>query len=172
MPATWCKHPQKSWCSRTLSVSLANLCCSSPSCKRRLPFACSMTRKAVGGLLHLRYVATSGNEPIDLTDNTLSSDLLLMDSFCKELRSAGARKQSWRVSIFGHTPQQPAMEGPAATVIDLAKAYFSDARLPVECKEFRRPLGVVVRMDAREGRIWVNGTPGSSRRGLTAVQSG
>ena len=63
---------------------------------------------------------------------------MLMDSFCKELRSAGARKQSWRVSIFGHTPQQPAMEGPAATVIDLAKAYFSDARLPVECKEFRR----------------------------------
>ena len=85
-----------------------------------------------------------------------------MDSFCKELRSAGARKQSWRVSIFGHTPQQPAMEGPAATVIDLAKAYFSDARLPVECKEFRRPLGVVVRMDAREGRIWVNGTPGAA----------
>jgi hypothetical protein len=84
-----------------------------------------------------------------------------MDRFCKELRSAGARKQSWRVSIFGHTPQQAAMEGPAATVIDLAKAYFSDARLPVECKEFRRPLGVVVRMDAREGRIWVNGTPGA-----------
>ena len=88
-----------------------------------------------------------------------------MDRFCKELRSAGARKQSWRVSIFGHTPQQPAMEGPAATVIDLAKAYFADARLPVECKEFRRPLGVVVRMDAREGRIWVNGTPGTATAG-------
>jgi hypothetical protein len=43
--------------------------------------------QAVGGLLHLRYVATSGTEPVDLTDNTLSSDLLLMDSFCKELRS-------------------------------------------------------------------------------------
>src|SRR5262245_66597945 len=86
----------------------------------------------VGGLLHLRYVATNNNQPIDLTDNTLSSDLLLMDRFCKELRSAGARKQSWRVSIFGHTPDTPGMEGPAATVIDLAKAYFSDARLPVE----------------------------------------
>jgi chemotaxis receptor (MCP) glutamine deamidase CheD len=126
--------------------------------------------QAVGGLLHLRYVATNGNEPLDLTDNTLSSDLMLMDSFCKELRSAGARKQSWRVSIFGHTPQQPAMEGPAATVIDLAKAYFSDARLPVECKEFRRSLGVVVRMDAREGRIWVNGTPGIATTRLAAPE--
>src|SRR5262245_20637255 len=86
--------------------------------------------QAVGGLLHLRYVATNSGEPIDLTDNTLSSDLLLMDRFCKELRSAGARKQSWRVSIIGHTPEDPEMEGPAATVLDLAKAYFQDARLP------------------------------------------
>jgi chemotaxis receptor (MCP) glutamine deamidase CheD len=126
--------------------------------------------QAVGGLLHLRYVATGdGNQPIDLTDNTLSSDLLLMDSFCKELRSAGARKQSWRVSIFGHTPeQQPAMQGPAATVIDLAKAYFADARLPVDCREFKRGLGLLVRFDPREGRIWVNGTPGTATARLAA----
>jgi chemotaxis receptor (MCP) glutamine deamidase CheD len=113
-----------------------------------------------GGLLHLRYVAVANDQPIDLTDNTLSSDLLLMDRFCKELRLAGARKQSWRVSIFGHTPEVPAMQGPAATVIDLAKAYFADARLPVECKEFHRSLSLLVRLDPRGGRIWVNDTPG------------
>ncbi len=77
-----------------------------------------------GGLLHLRYVAIANNQPLDLTDNTLSSDLLLMDRFCKELRSAGARKQSWRVSIFGHTPEMPGMQGPAATVIDLCQGVF------------------------------------------------
>jgi chemotaxis receptor (MCP) glutamine deamidase CheD len=119
--------------------------------------------QAVGGLLHLRYVATDSGEPVDLTDNTLSSDLLLMDRFCKELRSAGARKQSWRVSIFGHTPpEQPDMAGPAATVLDLAKAYFADARLPVECREVRRPMGLVVRFHSREGHIWVNGTSGTA----------
>ena len=48
--------------------------------------------QGVGGLLHLRYVATSNDQPIDLTDNTLSSALLLMDRFCKELRGEGARK--------------------------------------------------------------------------------
>jgi chemotaxis receptor (MCP) glutamine deamidase CheD len=117
-----------------------------------------------GGLLHLRYVAIANNQPLDLTDNTLSSDLLLMDRFCKELRQAGARKQSWRVSIFGHTPEMPGMQGPAATVIDLAKAYFADARLPVECKEFNRSLGLFVRLDPRGGRIWVNGTPGPNIR--------
>lgn len=119
--------------------------------------------QGVGGLLHLRYVATQDDQPIDLTDNTLSSDLLLMDRFCKELRSIGARKQSWRVSIFGHTPPDaPALDKPAATVIDLVKAYFADGRRPVECREFRRALGLIVRLDAREGRVWIGGTPGTT----------
>ena len=118
--------------------------------------------QGVGGLLHLRYVATNNDKPLDLTDNTLSSNLLLMDRFCKELRSAGARKQSWRVNIVAHTPQMPGIEGPAATVLDLVKAYFSDGRWPLECKELQRELALLVRMDAREGRIWVTGTPGAA----------
>lgn len=118
--------------------------------------------QGAGGLLHLRYVATNDNQPLDLTDNTLSSNLLLMDRFCKELRSVGARKQSWRVSLYAHTPKQQSMEGPAATVVDLIKAYFNDSRYPLECKELQRELGVLVRFDAREGRTWVTGTPGTA----------
>jgi hypothetical protein len=118
--------------------------------------------QGVGGLLHLRYVATSDDQPLDLTDNTLSSDLLLMDRFCKDLRSAGARKQSWRVNIFAHTPDAPGMDAPAATVLELVKAYFGDGRRAIECREFRRAMGLIVRFDAREGRIWVGGTPGTA----------
>lgn len=125
--------------------------------------------QGVGGMLHLRYVATSNDQPLDLTDNTLSSDLLLMDRFCKELRMIGARKQSWRVSIFGHTPDKAGMDAPAATVLDLVKAYFADGRLPVECKESRRALSLAVRMDPREGRIWVNGTPGTAANARLAA---
>lgn len=125
--------------------------------------------QGAGGLLNLKYAATSGNQPIDLTDNTLSSTLLLMDRFCKELRSLGARKQSWRVTIYAHTPELPSMKDPAATVIDLVKAYFADSRLPVDCKEFHRAIGVVVRLDAREGRQWVNGTPGVATRATLAA---
>jgi chemotaxis receptor (MCP) glutamine deamidase CheD len=118
--------------------------------------------QGVGGLLHLRYVATDDNEPLDLTDNTLSSNLLLMDRFCKELRALGARKQSWRVSVLGHTPESDAMAVPAATVIDLVKAYFADSRLPVQSKEIRRMLGLVVHFHAREGRLLVGAAPPGS----------
>jgi chemotaxis receptor (MCP) glutamine deamidase CheD len=113
--------------------------------------------QGIGGLLHLRYVATSNDQPLDLTDNTLSSDLLLMDRFCKELRKIGGRKQSWRVSLIGHTPDIMGMAEPAATVLDLVKAYFADSRRAVECQEVRREAGLVVRLESREGRIYLHG---------------
>jgi chemotaxis receptor (MCP) glutamine deamidase CheD len=111
--------------------------------------------QGVGGLLHLRYLAKGQTKPLDLTDNTLSSDLLLLDRFCKELRSQGARKNSWRVYLIGHIPQTDGIDAPAATLFDLLRAYFADSRLPVECKEFRREQQVLVRMHPRDGNLWV-----------------
>jgi chemotaxis receptor (MCP) glutamine deamidase CheD len=128
--------------------------------------------QGVGGLMHLRYVATSERGPIDLTDNTLSSDLLLMDRFCKELRSIGARKHSWRVRIFAHLPERPDMSRPAATVLDLLKAYFTDSRLPTECREICRPMGVRVRLDPREGHVWLNGAPAAAPHYESIAASG
>lgn len=112
--------------------------------------------QGTGGLLHLKYVATDQDRPLELTDSTLSSGLLLMDRFCKELRAAGARKQSWLVCLFGHTPERPDLHEPAATVLDLVKAYFNDSRRPVECRELRRPHAITVRLEAREGGIVVS----------------
>jgi chemotaxis receptor (MCP) glutamine deamidase CheD len=111
--------------------------------------------QGVGGVLHLRFVPHSQSKSADLTDNTLSSDLLLLDRFCKDLRADGARKQSWRVRLVGHIPTTEGMDTPAATLFDLLRAYFADSRLPVETKEIRRAGGVIVEMDAREGMVKV-----------------
>jgi hypothetical protein len=114
--------------------------------------------QGAGGLIHLRYVASTNGEPPELTDNTLSSDLLLLDRFCKELRRLGARKQSWRVRVFAHVP--PQSNAHAATVLDLIKAYFGDGRWPPECQELRRESAVMLRFDPREGRFWLHGSGG------------
>ena len=111
--------------------------------------------QGVGGLLHLRFVPHTNSKSADLTDNTLSSDLLLLDRFCKDLRAEGARKQSWRVRLIGHIPTAEGMDTPAATLFDLLKAYFADSRLPVECKEVRRAGLLLVQFDAREGNVRV-----------------
>jgi chemotaxis receptor (MCP) glutamine deamidase CheD len=112
--------------------------------------------QGVGGVLHLRFVPHTHSKSADLTDNTLSSDLLLLDRFCKELRAEGARKQSWRVRLVGHIPTTDGMDRPAATLFDLLKAYFADSRLPVESKELRRVGAIIVQMDAREGNVRVH----------------
>jgi chemotaxis receptor (MCP) glutamine deamidase CheD len=113
--------------------------------------------QGVGGLLHLRYVATRNNKPLELTDNILSSDILLLDRFCKELKSAGARMQSWRVRIVAHVPPSAGLEVPSATIIDLLKAYFVDSRIRLEVRQIARVQRCKLSLDAREGRIWING---------------
>ena len=114
--------------------------------------------QGVGGLLHLRYMAKGQNKPADLTDNTLSSDLLLLDRFCKELRTHGARKQSWRVRLIGHIPPGDGSDLPAATLLDLLRAYFADSRIAVECKELHDEAGLLVRLQPREGDLFVSRT--------------
>ncbi len=118
--------------------------------------------QGAGGALHLRYSASHNGRPSDLTDNTLSSNLLLLDRYCKEMRGLGARKTSWRVRIVGHVPINAGMEAPVASVVDLLKAYFSDNRLPVDCKEIKRAHGILLRMEAHSGKIVVSDAPSSS----------
>ncbi len=114
--------------------------------------------QGIAGLLHLRYVATHNNRPLELTDNTLSSSILLLDRFCKELKSNGARMQAWRVRIIAHTPPAEELAAPVATVLDLLKAYFSDIKVPPDIRQINRPAGCKLSVDAHEGRMWINGS--------------
>jgi len=131
--------------------------------RETLPLVCELSAaiavcihddtQGVGGILHLRLSPGGQAKPADLTDNTLSSDLLLLDRFCKELRAEGARKQSWRVYLVGHIPNVQGMDLPAATLFDLLRAYFADGRLPVEAKEVREFSAIIVQLDPREGNV-------------------
>jgi chemotaxis receptor (MCP) glutamine deamidase CheD len=116
--------------------------------------------RGVAGILHFHYAQTHEGRGIDLTDAILSSHLLLLDLFCKQMRALGARKTSWRVRLVGHIPGNMGMEDPAASVMDLLKVYFDDTRLPVESKELRRPRDILLRLDSHTGRIVVTDAPG------------
>lgn len=112
--------------------------------------------QGVGGMMHLRYTSGTPDRPVALTDNILSSNLLLLDRFCKELRTLGARKTTWRVHIIGHLPTTRDLSESAATVTDLLRAYFHDSRLPVETKEVQRAEDLTIKFEPREGKFWVN----------------
>lgn len=118
--------------------------------------------QGIGGLLHLRYVATRDGKPLELTDNTLSSSVLLIDRFCKDMKTAGSRAQWWRVRIIAHLAANDT-DAAAATVLDLVRAYFVDSAKPVTCQEIRKLSDIAVRLHAREGQIWTNGLTTADR---------
>lgn len=114
--------------------------------------------RELGGLMHLRLGVSSSESSAALepTDNTLSSDLLLLETFCRQLQAAGARPTRWRVRVFCHS--ETAAQGSAtATVLDLVQAYFAPSPRPVECRLMSHPRGVQVRLQAGTGDLWVGG---------------
>jgi hypothetical protein len=111
--------------------------------------------QGIGGLLHMRYVWTTPNdEPLEFTDNTLCTDILLLDRFFKELKKQGARMKALRTRIFAHTPPAEGLEHPIASVLDLLRAYFADERVAPEIREVKGLRPCKLSFDAHEGRIW------------------
>lgn len=112
--------------------------------------------QGVGGLLHLR-LAAEGARSLDLSDNTLSLNLLLIERFMKELRGAGARSPAMRGTLVAHVPKDSPIEVAASTLIGLIAAYYADAKIPLVRREIRHVPAVAVLYEPREGRIFLSG---------------
>lgn len=116
--------------------------------------------RALGGLMHLRLGVSSGvmHDCLEPTDNTLSSSLLLLETFCRQLRATGARPARWQVRVFCHS--EAAQGDATATVLDLVRAYFTPSPRPVECRLLTHPQGVQVRLRVATGQLWVQAAVG------------
>jgi hypothetical protein len=64
--------------------------------------------------------------------------------------------------LIAHTPDQAGLDVPAATVLDLVKAYFADGRLPVQAEEIKTRAPVDVKFNPREGDISTGGASSST----------
>jgi len=59
-----------------------------------------------GALLHLRLATPGQSRDPNLTDNTLSSDLALLDRALRELAAASPRAQHWQAKLVAQTEDQ------------------------------------------------------------------
>ena len=59
-----------------------------------------------GALLHLRLATPGQARDPNLTDNTLSSDLALLDRALRELTAASPRAQHWQAKLVAQTEDQ------------------------------------------------------------------
>ena len=119
-----------------------------------------------GGLLHLRFIDGSGR-PSDVTDNTLSSVLVVLDKFKRAVLGNAARREDIHARILAHALPPMHADEPTANLVDLIKADLADGRIECGTQTLRRVETVRVCFQPFEGRAWIAGP----RDRRTAVRS-
>jgi hypothetical protein len=125
--------------------------------------------RGVGGLLHLRFMGGTGR-PSDVTDNTLSSVLVVLDRFKRAVLGNSVPGEDVQARIHAHA-LPPTDDGePTASLVDLIKADLADAKISCGTQTTRRTEALRVCFQPSEGRVWVCG-PRDVRAALATRRS-
>jgi len=79
-----------------------------------------------GALLHLRCIVKS-SKPVDVTDTTLATELLLLDRCLQSLRDASPGARDLQARIVVHLPETPQARAAYNSVIKLLKHFLVNA---------------------------------------------
>jgi chemotaxis receptor (MCP) glutamine deamidase CheD len=110
--------------------------------------------RGVGGLLHLRFVGGTGR-PSDVTDNTLSSILVVLDRFKRAVLGSSAKRDDIQARILAHALPPSDADEPSATLVDLIRADLADGKIACGAQVTRRTDPVRVCFQPFEGRVWI-----------------
>jgi chemotaxis receptor (MCP) glutamine deamidase CheD len=111
--------------------------------------------RGVGGLLHLRFVESTGL-PSDVTDNTLSSVLVVLDRFKRAVIGNSTRHDNIQARILAHASPPTDVHEPSATLVDLLRADLTDGKISCGTQMTRRAHSVRVCFQPFEGRVWIS----------------
>ncbi len=112
--------------------------------------------RAVGGLLHLRFMGGTGR-PSDVTDNTLSSVLVVLDRFKRAVLGNSTRGDHIQARILAHALPPTDAGEPSASLVDLIRADLADGKIACGTQTTRRTEALRVCFQPFEGRVWVCG---------------
>jgi len=125
--------------------------------------------RGVGGLLHLRFIGGSGR-PSDVTDNTLSSVLVVLDQFKRAVLGNTTRRDDIQARILAHALPPLGTEEPSASLVDLIRADLADGKVVCGTQLVRREESLRVCFEPFEGRVWICG-PDALRSARAPVRS-
>jgi chemotaxis receptor (MCP) glutamine deamidase CheD len=112
--------------------------------------------RGVGGLLHLPFKGGTGR-PSDVTDNTLSSVLVVLDRFKRAVLGNAARGDEVQARILAHALPPTDAGEPSASLVDLIQADLADGKIACGTQTTRRTEPVRVCFQPLEGRVWICG---------------
>src|SRR5215510_9746592 len=83
-----------------------------------------------GALLHLRFIVR-GTKPVDVTDTTLATELLLLDRCIEALREVAPNAKNLQAKLATHLPENPDAQRACDGVLTLVRHFLDDSGMTV-----------------------------------------
>jgi chemotaxis receptor (MCP) glutamine deamidase CheD len=83
-----------------------------------------------GALLHLRCIVRSP-KPIDMTDSTLATELLLLDRCVESMREVTPSARNLQARVVAHLSDHPGAQDTFDTVLSMVQSFLTDAGVRV-----------------------------------------
>ena len=83
-----------------------------------------------GALLHLRCIVRSPN-PVDMTDSTLATELLLLDRCVESMREAAPSARNLQARVVAHVSDNPGSQETFDIVLGMVHDFLTDAGVRV-----------------------------------------
>lgn len=112
--------------------------------------------RGAGGLLHLKFLGGTGR-PSDVTDNTLSSVLVVLDRFKRAVLGNAPKRDDIQARILAHALPPTGVEEPSASLVDLIQADLADGKISCGTQTVRRVEALRVCFQPFQGRVWICG---------------
>jgi len=106
-----------------------------------------------GALLHLRLAAPGHSRDPNLTDNTLSSDLALLDRALRELGAVSPGAKHWQAKLVAHTEDQANARVRCEGLQAFIGAFLQDAGIQVVSSMAHAESSVSVRFRPSMGQV-------------------
>ena len=112
--------------------------------------------RGIGGLLHMKFLGGTGR-PSDVTDNTLSSVLVVLDRFKRGVLGNTTKGDGIQARILAHALPPTDLDEPSASLVDLIQADLADGKISCGTQTMRRSESLRVCFEPFEGRVWIRG---------------
>ena len=106
-----------------------------------------------GALLHLRFIL-SGSQPLDVTDTTLATELLLLDRCIESLREAAPAARNLQAKVAAHLPDDARAVEACEKVLTLIGHFLKDAGAKAGPADVA--VGTPRRLQFRPGMGWLH----------------
>jgi hypothetical protein len=105
-----------------------------------------------------------------VTDNTLSSVLVVLDRFKRAVLGNSSKRDEIQARILAHALPPTDIGEPSASLVDLIQADLADGKIACGTQTMRRTETLRVCFQPFEGRVWVCG-PNTLRAAPKAQRS-